>query len=65
MIRKRPEKDTENPPGQIRYDVPPLDKSIEEWKRWEKERNSQERPCRIHDHTCTQCTCGFYDGERK
>ena len=39
MISKRPEKDTENPPGQIRYDVPPLDKSIEEWKRWEKERN--------------------------
>lgn len=43
MIRKRFELDMENPPGQIvnpiPYEIPPLDKSIEEWKRWEAERN--------------------------
>lgn len=46
MIRKRPEKDTVNPPGQIRNPPSPdtLKHNIEEWKRYEQSRNKPPKP---------------------
>lgn len=41
MMRKRPEKDTVNPPGQIVNPIPDAitEHNIREWKKYEQERN--------------------------
>jgi hypothetical protein len=39
VIRKRPELDTVNPPGQIRGGPDTLSHNIEEWKKYEESRN--------------------------
>lgn len=46
MIRKRPEKDLENPPGQIHNPIPgpdTLQHNIKEWEKYESSRNKFQR----------------------
>lgn len=44
MFHKRPEKDTENPPGQIITPIPDAitERNIREWKKWEDQRKAKE-----------------------
>lgn len=45
MIRKRPEKDTVNPPGQMVYD--PVYHNMDQWRKWEqsrKQHNAEKYP---------------------
>lgn len=62
MIRKRAELNTVNPPGQIVFPewaathVPTLQKSIEEWKKYEQSRNGICDKCETVAH-CMKHGC--------
>jgi hypothetical protein len=60
MIRRWFVKDTDNPPGQVVNPVgrpaDTLQNNIEEWKRWEKERNELTKTAPVLDERSQETT---------